>query len=82
MNFSLERDDSSERFSFLPRIHNRLASVRREHRLSRQDLAHLLNISLSTLEAMECGDYHPSLELAFRLSAFFDLPIEVLFSYS
>lgn len=63
-----------------PRIHNRLAVLRAERGLSRQELAAALEINYQTVGYLERGDYSPSLELAFRIKEFFDLPIEAIFS--
>ena len=62
------------------RLYNRLAVLRAERGLSRQDLAQALGINYQTIGYLERGDYHPSLELAFRLSEFFGVPIEAIFS--
>jgi putative transcriptional regulator len=61
-------------------LHNRIAVLRAERGLSRQDLADALNINYQTVGFLERGDYRPSLALAFDLSEFFDLPIEAIFS--
>lgn len=61
-------------------IYNRLPVLRAERGLSRQDLAKALNINYQTVGYLERGEYNPSLELAFRISEFFDLPIEAIFS--
>jgi putative transcriptional regulator len=61
-------------------IHNRLAVLRAERNLSRQELADAVGINFQTIGYLERGDYNPSLELAFKLSEFFDLPIEAIFS--
>ena len=61
-------------------IHNRLPVLRAERNLSRQDLADAVGINFQTIGYLERGDYNPSLELAFKLSEFFNLPIEAIFS--
>jgi DNA-binding XRE family transcriptional regulator len=61
-------------------IHNRLAVLRAERGLSRQDLAAALGVNYQTIGYLERGDYNPSLELAFRAAEFFGLPIEAIFS--
>jgi DNA-binding XRE family transcriptional regulator len=61
-------------------IHNRLPVLRAERGLSRQDLAKALGINYQTVGYLERGEYNPSLELAFRISEFFGLPIEAIFS--
>lgn len=61
-------------------IHNRLAVLRAERGLSRQDLAAALGVNYQTIGYLERGEYNPSLELAFRISEHFALPIEAIFS--
>lgn len=61
-------------------IHNRIALLRVERSLSRQQVADQIGINVQTVGYLERGDYNPSLELALRLSEFFDLPIEAIFS--
>jgi putative transcriptional regulator len=61
-------------------IHNRIAVLRTERNLSRQELAEALGINYQTVGFLERGDYNPSLALAFEVSEFFKLPIEVIFS--
>lgn len=61
-------------------IFNRLPVLRAERGLSRQDLADAVEVNYQTIGYLERGDYAPSLELAFRLSEFFGLPIEAIFS--
>lgn len=61
-------------------IYNRLPVLRAERGLSRHDLADTLGINYQTLGYLERGEYSPSLELAFRISEYFGLPIEAIFS--
>ncbi len=61
-------------------LYNRLAVLRAERGLSRQELADALGINYQTVGYIERLDYNPSLELAFRMSEFFGLPIEAIFS--
>ncbi len=61
-------------------LHNRLAVLRAERALSRQDLAEALEVNPQTVGYLERGEYSPSLELAFRLAEFFELPIEAIFA--
>ncbi len=62
------------------RIHNRLALLRTERGMSRQELAAALGVNYQTIGYLERGDYSPSLELALRISELFGLPIEAIFS--
>ena len=63
-----------------PILHNRLAVLRVERGLSRQQLAEALGINYQTVGYLERGEYNPSLELVFRIAEMFDLPIEAIFS--
>jgi DNA-binding XRE family transcriptional regulator len=61
-------------------LYNRIAVLRAERGLSRQDLADALDVNYQTIGFLERGDYAPSLTLAFALSDYFGLPIEAIFS--
>jgi len=61
-------------------LHNRIAVLRAERGLSRSDLANALDINFQTVGYLERGDFNPSLELAFKISEYFGLPIEAVFS--
>lgn len=62
------------------RICNRLAVLRAERGLTRQDLAEAVGVNYQTIGFLERGDYSPSLTLAFALSEYFGVPIEAIFS--
>jgi DNA-binding XRE family transcriptional regulator len=61
-------------------LHNRIAVLRAERQLSRQQLAEAVGVNYQTIGYIERGEYNPSLELAFRFSEVFKLPIEAIFS--
>jgi putative transcriptional regulator len=61
-------------------IFNRLSVLRAERAISRVDLARAVEVNYQTIGYLERGDYSPSLELALRLSEFFGLPVEAIFS--
>jgi DNA-binding XRE family transcriptional regulator len=63
-----------------PVLHNRLAVLRAERGLSRQDLADALAVNYQTIGYLERGEYNPSLELALRAAEYFGLPVEAIFS--
>ena len=63
-----------------PALYNRVAVLRAERKLSRQDLADALGINYQTVGFLERGDYNPSLTLALDLAAYFHLPVEAVFS--
>jgi DNA-binding XRE family transcriptional regulator len=62
------------------RLYNRLAALRADRGLSRQTLADAVGVNYQTIGYLERGDYNPSLELAFRLSEVFGVPIEAIFA--
>lgn len=59
---------------------NRLKVLRAERDWSQQDLAQRLEVSRQSVNAIETGRYDPSLPLAFRIAALFDMPIEAIFT--
>ena len=59
---------------------NRLKVLRAERDWSQSDLAARLDVSRQSVNAIETGRYDPSLPLAFRIAAIFELPIEAIFS--
>jgi DNA-binding XRE family transcriptional regulator len=52
-------------------LHNRLAVLRAERRLSRAELAELVDVNPQTIGSLERGDYYPSLDLAMQLAEVF-----------
>ena len=61
-------------------LYNRIAVLRTERQLSRQQLAEAVGVNYQTIGYIERGEYNPSLELAFRFAEVFGLPIEAIFS--
>lgn len=61
-------------------IYNRLGVLRAERQMSRADLANRIGVNPQTVGALERGDHYPSLDLAFRICAVFELPVEAVFS--
>jgi len=61
-------------------IYNRVALLRAEHGLSRQDLAEKVGVNYQTIGFIERGDYSPSLELAFKIAAYFKVELTEVFS--
>jgi putative transcriptional regulator len=75
-NYNMSRHSRSSQSP----LHNRLPVLRAERNLTRQELAEAIGVNYQTIGYLERGDYSPSLELAFRLAEFFDLPIEAIFA--
>jgi DNA-binding XRE family transcriptional regulator len=61
-------------------VHNRVAMLRVERGISRRDLAEALGVHYQTIGYLERGEFSPSLHLALRIAAYFDVPIEIVFS--
>ena len=50
--------------------------------MTQQDLADRVGVSRQTIVAIEKGKYSPTLELAFKISAVFEVPLQEVFSYN
>ncbi len=61
-------------------LYNRIAVLRNERNVSRKELASAIGVNYQTVGYLERGEYNPSLDLAFKISEFFGLPIEIIFS--
>lgn len=61
-------------------MENSLAALRAERGLSQATLAEALGVSRQTVISIERGRFDPSLPVAFRIAAVFDLRIEDIFS--
>ena len=58
---------------------NILRELRKERKLTQDDLAKALGVSRQTITAIENDKYNPTLELALKLARFIDIPVEKLF---
>ena len=61
-------------------LFNRIAVLRAERGVSRQELADAIGVNYQTIGFLERGDYGPSLKLAFQIAEHFGLPVEAIFS--
>jgi putative transcriptional regulator len=61
-------------------IYNRIAMLRAERGISRRELSEALGVHYQTVGYLERGEFSPSLHLALRLSRYFEVPVEVIFS--
>jgi DNA-binding XRE family transcriptional regulator len=61
-------------------IHNRIAMLRAERRITRRQLADALGVHYQTVGYLERGEYSPSLHLALRIAEYFEVPVEAVFS--
>lgn len=56
--------------------------LRKKKKLSQKELAEEVGTSRQTINSIERGRYTPSLPMAYKLSAFFDISIEEMFDFS
>jgi putative transcriptional regulator len=61
-------------------VYNRIAMLRAERGMSRRELADALGVHYQTIGYLERGEYSPSLHLALRIAAVFEVPVEVVFA--
>ncbi len=61
-------------------LYNRISLLRQERGISRKELADIIGVNFQTVGYLERGEYNPSLDLAFRISECFGLPVEAIFS--
>ncbi len=62
-------------------ISNKVYEYRVLARLSQQELANQVGVSKQTIFVMEKGNYVPTLLLAYRISAFFNVDVNEIFTY-
>ena len=64
----------------LRKIYNRISVLRQERGISRKELTEKIGVNFQTVGYLEREEYNPSLDLAFRISEYFNLPINLIFS--
>jgi putative transcriptional regulator len=63
-------------------INNNIRKLRFENNeMTQEELAEKTGVTRQTIIAIEKGNYSPSLELAFKISLVFKVPVEEVFSY-
>ena len=58
---------------------NALRKLRQSRQLTQVQLADALEISRQTVIAIEADKYDPSLSMAYRVAAYFEVPVEEVF---
>ena len=61
-------------------MENIIRVLRAVKALTQEDLAKALGVSRQTINAIEKGKYNPSLDLAFKMAAYFETTIEEIFT--
>lgn len=62
-------------------MQNTIKELRKEKKLTQQELAEEVNVTRQTIIAIEQDKYDPSLELAFKLARYFNTKVDELFIY-
>lgn len=60
-------------------IENHVKKFRKQEDITQAELAEEVGVSRQTINAIETGKYDPSLELALKLSSFFNAEVTELF---
>ena len=60
---------------------NRIAELRRAHRISQAELADAVEVTRQTIISLEGGRYNASLLLAHKIARYFGLSIEEVFLF-
>lgn len=60
----------------------RIAELRKERRISQEELALQVGVTRQTITSIEVGKYVASLPLAYKIARFFGLTIEEVFDFS
>ena len=59
---------------------NIISQLRKQHKITQEELATEVGVTRQTITSIETGKYIASLPLAFKLAKFFDMSIEEIFS--
>ena len=62
-------------------MENHIAALRKQRRLSQEELAQAVGVSRQTITSLEVGKYTASLPLAFKPARYFGCSIEDLFLF-
>lgn len=63
-------------------MENNVESLRKEKKVSQEDLASIVGVSRQTIISIEKGKYNPSITLAFKIAKYFEKSIEDIFIYN
>lgn len=61
-------------------VENRLKEIRKRQKVTQLKMAEDLQITRQTIIAIEKDKYNPSLELALKISAYFKMSVEEIFT--
>ena len=59
-----------------------IPELRKQRKLSQEELATAVGVTRQTITSIECGKYTASLVLAYKIARYFGLSIEAVFDFS
>jgi len=62
-------------------LKNRLEEVRTQRGIRQEEFAKAMGVSRQTISSLENGRYNPSILLAHKIAAYFELTIEEMFIF-
>lgn len=62
-------------------MNNKIKELRRDKKVTQDDLAGAVGVTRQTIISLENGKYNASLQLAYKISKFFDMRIEDVFIF-
>lgn len=62
-------------------LNNRIRELRKENRVTQDDLAGTVGVTRQTIISLENGKYNASLQLAHKISKYFGMRIEDIFIF-
>ena len=63
-------------------MNTRIKELRKQYKLSQEELAMAVGTTRQTITSIECGKYTASLVLAYKIARHFGLSIEEVFDFS
>lgn len=60
----------------------KIAELRKQNKLSQEELAEAVGVTRQTITSIEVGKYTASLILAYKIARFFHMSIEEIFDFS
>lgn len=64
------------------RLKTKIAELRKQRRISQEELALAVGVTRQTITSLECEKYTASLVLAYKIARFFGLTIEDIFDFT
>ena len=62
-------------------MHNKIKELRKENKVTQDDLASAVSVTRQTIISLENGKYSASLQLAYKISKYFNMKIEDVFIF-